>query len=318
VEGRNLLRCISESAQPPSNMRKVFLEKRSVAKCESEEDNEDTTGLSNISEDMIDLTDLDIFLQMEMLQVDTSFRDFTINLENSEMNSVVETDQMQTGSIDDDWGNPLRNCSSLSGVSSLENRSSPYYDLDQSLSVLNLSLENGPPVSNNLEQHSSASNSLEHIEHIHNTLESCSSVSKCQESILVPNKLENRRLVYNSVDNNFSSSNHGETIFSSSSSSRSKAAIICSGTRKVYSCQHDGCSKKYTKLSHLKAHTRAHTGEKPYSCPWSECEGKFSRSDELTRHKRKHLGLKPFQCHICARAFSRSDHMTVHVSRHRK
>ena len=123
---------------------------------------------------------------------------------------------------------------------------------------------------------------------------------------------------------------------SPSSCSSKKAKLQCSeAERKVYPCEHSGCGKKYTKLSHLKvsffllvnwyspnvtlpqAHMCAHTGEKPYSCPWSECDYKFSRSDELTRHKRKHAGLKPFQCHICARAFSRSDHMRKHVSRHK-
>jgi len=149
-------------------------------------------------------------------------------------------------------------------------------------------------------------------------------------SITVPdNEPQNDSMISHILPDNPSFASNDDPFAFSSSTSLSAAVSIphpkregsssssTDNTRKFFPCQHPGCDKKYTKLSHLKAHMRAHTGERPYSCPWPECDHKFSRSDELTRHKRKHAGLKPFQCHICARAFSRSDHMKKHVSRHK-
>ncbi|XP_053660374.1 zinc finger protein 572-like [Anopheles marshallii] len=86
--------------------------------------------------------------------------------------------------------------------------------------------------------------------------------------------------------------------------------------RRTFHCSYEGCSKSYTRQSHLKAHELLHTGTLSFHCPWADCGAAFARSYELSRHRRMHSGERKFVCHICQQAFIRSDHLSSHVKRH--
>ncbi|XP_053107124.1 Krueppel-like factor 15 [Hemicordylus capensis] len=106
-------------------------------------------------------------------------------------------------------------------------------------------------------------------------------------------------------------------VFGSARTMEAKVPKASTSIIRVHKCTYPGCTKMYTKSSHLKAHFRRHTGEKPYTCTWPDCGWRFSRSDELSRHKRSHSGLKPYQCQVCEKKFARSDHLSKHMKIHK-
>uniref|UniRef100_T1H153 C2H2-type domain-containing protein n=1 Tax=Megaselia scalaris TaxID=36166 RepID=T1H153_MEGSC len=88
--------------------------------------------------------------------------------------------------------------------------------------------------------------------------------------------------------------------------------------KKEFVCMVPDCGKVYTKASHLRDHSRIHTGERPFLCSWSGCTKSFTRSDELQRHFRTHTGEKKYNCDKCDKKFSRSDHLKKHANSHIK
>lgn len=114
--------------------------------------------------------------------------------------------------------------------------------------------------------------------------------------------------------------NNGNTG-GSAARKRSKAnASSAEPTNKPHACQRRECDKRFSQITHLHIHDRAHTGERPHKCTFAGCDKRFTQKGNLRTHERRHLGERPFKCHFagCTRAFPQKGNLAAHLETHYK
>ena len=87
---------------------------------------------------------------------------------------------------------------------------------------------------------------------------------------------------------------------------------------KVHRCNFEGCQYWTPKFTLLKAHIRAHNGDKCFKC--ETCGKGFVEAGQLRRHIKTHSEAKPFNCQIdnCTYSTNRKDKLKEHQARSHK
>ena len=87
--------------------------------------------------------------------------------------------------------------------------------------------------------------------------------------------------------------------------------------KRPFSCQEDGCQKKFRSKDHLDDHiTAVHHEKKPFSCKEEGCQMKFAFKRKLVRHVNEvHLKKRPFSCKEdgCQLKFGRKTVLDRHI-----
>ncbi|KAA1471638.1 hypothetical protein DENSPDRAFT_776658 [Dentipellis sp. KUC8613] len=59
---------------------------------------------------------------------------------------------------------------------------------------------------------------------------------------------------------------------------------------RTYPCEHEGCSKHFTRPEHARRHMLSvHSLERPHQCDFPGCSKAYSRRDHLALHQKSHL-----------------------------
>ena len=86
------------------------------------------------------------------------------------------------------------------------------------------------------------------------------------------------------------------------------------GERHV-ACDHPGCAARFFHTGNLATHKRTHSFEKPHVCDHPGCGKSYKQKAQLVVHKRFHNGDKPFGCDQCSARFVRLDRLNEHKQR---
>ncbi|KAM4796280.1 LOW QUALITY PROTEIN: uncharacterized protein WCC33_001433 [Rhinophrynus dorsalis] len=81
---------------------------------------------------------------------------------------------------------------------------------------------------------------------------------------------------------------------------------------KAHACAE--CGKIFYNKRTLKAHLRAHLGERSFIC--NVCGKCFRRHTALLIHERIHTGERPYKCVQCGKTFVQQQHLTTHLRTH--
>ena len=86
----------------------------------------------------------------------------------------------------------------------------------------------------------------------------------------------------------------------------------------VHRCTFEGCQYWSAKFTLLKAHLRAHNGDKCFKC--DQCGKGFVEAGQLKRHTKTHSEAKPYPCEEegCSYATNRRDKLKEHQNRAHK
>ncbi|KAI1124521.1 hypothetical protein F5Y10DRAFT_28740 [Nemania abortiva] len=108
-----------------------------------------------------------------------------------------------------------------------------------------------------------------------------------------------------------------------SSASRKRSRTDGSSTEltdKPHACHRKKCHKRFSQITHLHIHDRAHTGERPHKCSFAGCDKRFTQKGNLRTHERRHAGERPFKCHFegCPKAFPQKGNLAAHLETHYK
>ncbi|XP_074543342.1 uncharacterized protein LOC141803280 [Halichoeres trimaculatus] len=201
-----------------------------------------------------------------------------------------QTDQMETGADEEDWGGSTPSTELKIGESS-----EPQTD------------ECGD--GRETEEDHSGSDSTDNTNGLTNLKENRFSCCRlCGKSFKLKNVLA-RHMEVHREDNPFSCPSCGKTFKTKGNLAQH---MITHAEEKPCTCSE--CGKKFNCNGHLTRHMIIHTRGTPFSC--SKCGRRFKFKDCLTRHMVIHKVEKPFSCSVCGKSFNHRYSVTKHMITH--